>query len=509
MDVTKHEKTTIMTRSFGRIGQALFIAFVLLIGFQVQTKNVNAAEDMETIHHIYVDETYIGTLSDTNKLDALLAEKLRQAEKKHKDLTLSIGDDVSVVPEKVFDADTDDEAVLAQLQKEVTPKTEAVGVKVDEDVVLYVQNDKQYQQLLRAYKLEFVTKKQLNAYEKHKKAKKKSTLKAGKKRVTNIEFTEELEKVEAVVEPKEVLSVKKAVQLLSKGTLNEKSYKIKSHDVLGSIAQDHGMSVAELLKLNKGLKKDTVLQIDDQLTVTEANPFVEVKVDFETKKNEKINYKSVEEEDPNLPKGEKKVKTEGKEGKRVITETIQMKNGQIVKQQIKDKKIAAKAVDEVVAIGTKEVVQNVSVNRQSASNTRPSQSDGKEEVATPSRGSGQFTWPAVGGYISSQMGARWGRQHNGIDIARPSNRAILAADGGIVKSAGPQGSFGNRVVIDHGNGYQTLYAHLASIQVSPGQKVGRGSTLGIMGATGNSTGVHLHFEVRKNGSLINPLSVLR
>ena len=106
------------------------------------------------------------------------------------------------------------------------------------------------------------------------------------------------------------------------------------------------------------------------------------------------------------------------------------------------------------------------------------------------------------------MGTRWGSMHRGIDIARPSSRSILAADNGVVVSAGWSGAYGNRIEIDHNNGYKTLYAHLSSINVSVGQTVSRGSKIGVMGSTGRSTGVHLHFEVTKNGSLVNPLSVL-
>ena len=109
--------------------------------------------------------------------------------------------------------------------------------------------------------------------------------------------------------------------------------------------------------------------------------------------------------------------------------------------------------------------------------------------------------------------AKWGcvgaQLHRGIDIARPSSRTILAADNGVVVSAGWDGAYGNKVVIDHNNGYKTLYAHLSSINVKVGQTVPQGANLGVMGSTGRSTGVHLHFEVTKNGSLVNPLSVLK
>jgi murein DD-endopeptidase MepM/ murein hydrolase activator NlpD len=118
---------------------------------------------------------------------------------------------------------------------------------------------------------------------------------------------------------------------------------------------------------------------------------------------------------------------------------------------------------------------------------------------------GSFVWPASGRIT---QGYRF--YHKAIDIANKSAGAILAADAGVVTVAGwPDGyGYGNRVIIDHGNGYVTLYAHLSVVQVKVGQRVSRGDVLGQMGSTGRSTGTHLHFEIRKGGALLNPLSFL-
>ena len=120
--------------------------------------------------------------------------------------------------------------------------------------------------------------------------------------------------------------------------------------------------------------------------------------------------------------------------------------------------------------------------------------------------SGAFVWPASG---SITQNFAW--YHKGVDIANRAAPDILATDAGKVVVAGwPDGyGYGNRVVIDHGNGYKTLYGHLSKIYVVPGQTVGRGSAIGKMGSTGSSTGTHLHFEVIKEGTYLNPLSVLR
>lgn len=129
---------------------------------------------------------------------------------------------------------------------------------------------------------------------------------------------------------------------------------------------------------------------------------------------------------------------------------------------------------------------------------------------TPNAGtvvaSGNFVWP-TSGQIS--QGFAW--YHKGIDIANRTTPDVLAADAGTVEVAGwPDNyGYGNRVVINHGNGYKTLYGHLAAIYVVPGQTVGRGARIGKMGDTGRSTGTHTHFEVIQNGVHVNPLNVLR
>lgn len=129
---------------------------------------------------------------------------------------------------------------------------------------------------------------------------------------------------------------------------------------------------------------------------------------------------------------------------------------------------------------------------------------------TPDAGSvtasGQFIWP-VGGIITQYFS--W--YHPGIDIANSAAPNVLAADSGTVIGAGwlDNSGYGNRVIIDHGNGYRTLYGHLSSVYVVAGQTVRRGDAIGRMGSTGRSTGIHTHFEVILNGVHINPLSVLR
>ena len=129
-----------------------------------------------------------------------------------------------------------------------------------------------------------------------------------------------------------------------------------------------------------------------------------------------------------------------------------------------------------------------------------------------STGSGQasaagFIWPCDGVVVSG-FGMRWGRMHEGIDIGCAFGTPNRAAASGTVIYAGWLGGYGNLVVIDHGNGLSTAYAHASSILVGVGQSVSQGETVSLVGSTGNSSGPHLHFEVRVNGQAVDPLLYL-
>jgi murein DD-endopeptidase MepM/ murein hydrolase activator NlpD len=125
-------------------------------------------------------------------------------------------------------------------------------------------------------------------------------------------------------------------------------------------------------------------------------------------------------------------------------------------------------------------------------------------------GSGQFIWP-VDGPVVSGFGMRWGRMHEGIDIAVPAGTPIRAAASGsvvLVQGEAESGGYGNFTCLDHGGGLQTCYAHQSSVAVGTGQSVSQGDVIGYVGCTGHCFGDHLHFEVRVNGAPTDPLGYL-
>lgn len=162
----------------------------------------------------------------------------------------------------------------------------------------------------------------------------------------------------------------------------------------------------------------------------------------------------------------------------------------------------AAAIDEFEAKIQAEAAAAAKKNSSSASQN-PSYSGGAKPNA------GGWVWPCPGFYyISSYVGPRWGRTHNGLDIAGGSiyGKPIVAARAGTVIDAGwNSGGYGNYVMINHGDGFITIYGHMSSVAASNGQSVSAGQVIGYVGNSGRSTGPHLHFEVRLNGSVEDPL----
>lgn len=448
---------------------AITIVLLTSVSFNLAFANDDSSKSIDKIYHVYIGDQYIGAVSDEKSIEETIELKEQEIRSQYSQYKLDGASQVTVVPEQVFSYETSDEQILGKLKEELVIEAEAYAVKINGNVIAYVPNVEEFNKALRLLKLQFVSENALKQYE------------SGTSTNVNIAFQENIVGEAGKVEPSKILTAEQLLQLFKSGTLEKETYTVKEGDVLETIASRHGLKTKELLALNPGLKEDSLLKIGQKINVTVEKPLVSVIFEYEKTATETIKYKDVVKYDDTLPKGEKKIVQEGVNGKKEVSYKIVEVNGKQVKKNVLNEKILSESKDKIIVVGTKVI---------------------------PSRGTGEFLWPTHGGYISSKMGPRWGRQHKGIDIARPSSYGIKAADNGVVTFAGYDGSYGNKIVIDHQNGYVTVYAHLSKINVSVGQTVSRGSQIGIMGSTGHSTGTHLHFEVHKNGSLINPLSVL-
>ncbi len=461
------------------------IAVLLLscLSFNMAFAKEDKDHDLKEIYHIYVEKQYLGAVSDKEEMQKVLDQKIKESSSKYESLHLNIGSDLSIVSEQVFTPSTNDEATLQRLNETLEVKAKAFALLVDDEMAVYVKDIEEYQEVIRKVKMNYITEEEFAVLE----ARKNPTealpeLKEGETRIADLILKQKVSGVTVEVDPSKVIAVDEAVQLLLDGTLEQETYQVQEGDVLGKIATKFNLSPSELLTINPDLTESSLLKIGQEINVTVLKPLVNVEVHYEKKALEVIPHAKQVIETAEMYKGDKKVKQEGSDGKRLATYLVRKENGVQVGSSMLEENILVNPQDRIVLKGTKVI---------------------------PSRGSGSFVWPAEGGYISSKMGYRWGRKHEGIDIARPSGFNIKAADNGIVVAAGRDGTYGNRVIINHQNGYKTTYAHLSSISVRVGDVVPQGSKIGVMGSTGRSTGTHLHFEVEKNGVTINPLSVLR
>ena len=307
--------------------------------------------------------------------------------------------------------------------------------------------------------------------------------------VASAEFIEDISIIPIKADPTEIQSVDEALEILLNGDITETEYIVQANDSWWLIARNHGMLVAEILAGNPGFTEDTIIKPGQALKVVRSEPYLTVLSKGTKVVNEVIPFNVATQVDTKLAYGQRVVRQAGKDGEKVVTIEYVEKNGKTIEKEVVKEDIITEPVNQVVARGP---------NPPSA-----------VTVGT-SRGTGNvsgLSWP-LSGKITSYYGYRWGSFHTGIDINGVTGQPIVAAQSGTVASAGWAGSYGYCVVIDHGNGVATRYAHASKLMVKVGSNVSKGQNIALVGSTGRSTGSHLHFEVLINGGHVNPSSYL-
>ena len=274
-----------------------------------------------------------------------------------------------------------------------------------------------------------------------------------------------------------VTSKNSAYNKIKNGGQQEVTYEVVSGDTLSGICSKLGVSMKELMSMNPELDEDTTLHIGDKFVVTEEVPLLTVETVEVSTYAQKIKYETEYVESNAYYEGDKVVTRAGKNGKARVTARLTKHNGKVVERDVLSKKVITEPVNEIIAKGTK--------------------------IKPPTAGTGSFMRPVNVG-VYSGYGWRWGRMHYGIDLSTSIGTPIYAADGGVVTMAGWNGAYGLCVKINHENGFETLYAHCNSLNVSVGARVFKGQRIAAVGNTGRSTGPHCHFEIKHNGVNVNP-----
>ena len=216
--------------------------------------------------------------------------------------------------------------------------------------------------------------------------------------------------------------------------------------------------------------------------------------------NVTLDYETEYEYDDTKDESYREVKTKGCEGEAVVTLRTTFTDGMQTDCVQTDLKVTKEPVNEVVIVGTQVIEEEEESYSYSEDNNATYYSNGS------------FAWPVpYTSTITSYYGYRWGTTHTGIDISDSGiyGQDIVASDSGTVTWAGYDDSgYGYYVIIDHGNGYQTLYGHCSSLAVSQGETVYQGQTIAYVGSSGDSTGAHLHFEIRSGSNRLDPMTFL-
>jgi len=231
----------------------------------------------------------------------------------------------------------------------------------------------------------------------------------------------------------------------------------------------------------------------------DGGSYLTVRVTAQTTEEEPIAFEEEYKADAGLYVGETKVETEGKNGTKEVTKQIVRENGQIQEEEVLEETVVEEPQDQVILTGTK--TQGGYGGGYSAVADTGVSYDADATYDTLRMPVGQIA-------VSSEFGPRWGRMHQGIDLALSQGSDIYAAADGVVYFSGYSGGYGNLVKVDHGDGMQTYYAHCSQLLVSEGQQVQAGERIALVGSTGNSTGPHLHFQVIINGSCVDPRDFL-
>lgn len=287
--------------------------------------------------------------------------------------------------------------------------------------------------------------------------------------------------IKSIAVTPEVLKEKEEVfSMLVCGQAENKTYVVKRGDTLSGISRSQNVPLSALREAN-GLKGD-IIQVGQVLNLQSSKALLHVETVEEVTVTETIPYAVKYKVNPDSSVRPDTVAVAGINGLRTVTYKVVRVNGQEIRRQRIKSTVTKEPQTKVVLTGI---------------------------GYWPARPKGMFRFPVNGGRISSYFGVPrpGGRRHTGIDVPRPRGTPVYAAASGTVTTKSRSSSYGLYIIIQHSNGYSTRYAHLSSFaDIRVGSTVVRGQIIGRVGNTGNSTGSHLHWEIRHYGEPVNPLN---
>ncbi|TVY10723.1 M23 family metallopeptidase [Paenibacillus cremeus] len=438
--------------------------------------------NMVDYYHVIVNGQDVGSVSDEGKVEQYKEAMKQKLAQSSADVQMAVqAPKIEFTREKAFMVKTNDEVVLDKLNGYFSAHPVGVQLMVDGKPMGILKDNSTAQKVLDQIKSEAVA-----SLQKKKESGKVGILSASaapantvaESELLKADFVQKVEMKEVPIEASELNKPEDVQKKLETGDVQPTKYTVEQGDCVSCIAKKLDIPKQVIYQNNPSINND-MIKVGQQLDLTVLQPTLAVRTVEKVVENQEIQYDTEYQQDASMRVGVTQVISPGKNGMKKVTVELTKVNGLLEEEKVLDENITQDPVKAVVKRGTKVVL---------------------------GEGSGKFAWPVVGATITSTFGTRWGAFHKGVDLA--GNRNIMAADNGKVVYTGYKSDYGNHIIIDHMNGYRTLYGHLSQINTSVGKIVEKGESIGIMGSTGDSTGVHLHFEVQKNGAPDNPLKYL-
>ncbi len=310
-------------------------------------------------------------------------------------------------------------------------------------------------------------------------------------KIEAVAFAEKVSIIPEQVPLEQLTTPAEAFTLLAYGQKGLERHVVREGESLWTIARANDLRVKDIEAVNPGLKSES-LQIGQILNIVRNKPLVTVVSTMVQSAEVPLPYQTKEIKDRQIARGKSKVRNTGHNGLKKVTTRIVRQNGLVTAQKVLISQVLRQPVDKVVAVGagSRQVARFRVASRSEAGG-----------------GDGSLSWP-LRGSITSGYGYRGREFHTGIDIDGVTGDPVRASASGTVVTTGWEGGYGRTIVVDHGDGLSTLYAHLSEIYVGVGERIDSGQSIGAVGSTGRSTGSHLHFEVLNNGSPRNPRGYL-
>ncbi|GGG71610.1 M23 family metallopeptidase [Paenibacillus radicis (ex Gao et al. 2016)] len=440
-------------------------------------------------YNVYRDGTVVGSVSDPSEVEQLIAKQTEQVENSNPELRMVLdAGTITYTSESAFKAVPETEATLGKLAGMFNSHAVGVELKIDGKTVGIVKDQATADAILTRVQSKYAP--QLASAKKKSgevttlsysgaaaKASREDSAKNGVE-LKAVQFVEDVKTTDVSIDPSKIANADDLYKQLIQGSIQPTKYTVQQGDCIGCIAEKFDISPQVIYDNNRWIEEDKI-KAGDVLDLTVLQPEITVKTIENVVETVKIEPQVEIQKNASMRAGETKTIREGTSGQKRLTYRIVKQNGYLVSEELVDSEVLVKAIPSIIVKGTKVIL---------------------------GEGTGKFAVPVSNWSLSSKYGQRWGRSHKGIDIT--GNKTIKASDNGVVTFVGTKNGYGNTVIIDHKNGYETLYGHLSSFDVKVGDIVEKGDKIAIMGSTGRSTGVHLHFEIHKNGSVQNPLTYL-